>query len=95
MRRGEGDDLWFISRKKDIIIRGGTNISPAEMEQALVAAHPAVEQAAVVGIPDAAMDQRVFGFVKLADGRRTQSFPKSSAMSRRGSHPIRFLRVSG
>jgi long-chain acyl-CoA synthetase len=68
MRRGEGDDLWFVSRKKDIIIRGGTNISPAEVEQALVAAHPGVEQAAVVGIPDGALGQRVFGFVKLADG---------------------------
>jgi long-chain acyl-CoA synthetase len=37
MRRGEGDDLWFVSRKKDIIIRGGTNISPLEVEQALLA----------------------------------------------------------
>jgi acyl-CoA synthetase (AMP-forming)/AMP-acid ligase II len=67
MRRGEGDDLWFVSRKKDIIIRGGTNISPVEVEQALVASHPAVEEAAVVGIPDAVLGQRVFGFVKLAD----------------------------
>lgn len=70
MRRGEGDELWFVSRKKDIIIRGGTNISPAEVEQALVAAHPAVEQAAVVGIPDAVLGQRVFGFVKLASRMR-------------------------
>jgi long-chain acyl-CoA synthetase len=66
MRRGEGDELWFVSRKKDIIIRGGTNISPAEVEQALVASHPAVEEAAVVGIPDSVLGQRVFGFVKLA-----------------------------
>src|SRR6202011_1401723 len=70
MRRGEGDELWFVSRKKDIIIRGGTNISPVEVEQALVACHPAVEQAAVVGIPDAALGERVFGFVKLVDGTR-------------------------
>jgi long-chain acyl-CoA synthetase len=68
MRRGEGDELWFVSRKKDIIIRGGTNISPAEVEQALVACHPAVEGAAVVGIPDAVLGQRVFGFVRLATG---------------------------
>src|SRR5258706_6054147 len=66
MRRGEKDELWFVSRKKDIIIRGGTNISPVEVEQALVASHPAVEEAAVVGIPDSVLGQRVFGFVKLA-----------------------------
>jgi long-chain acyl-CoA synthetase len=71
MRRGEGDDLWFLSRKKDIIIRGGTNISPVEVEQALVACHPAVEEAAVVGVPDTVLGQRVFGFVKLADGTRS------------------------
>jgi long-chain acyl-CoA synthetase len=70
MRRGEGDDLWFVSRKKDIIIRGGTNISPIEVEQALVACHPAVQEAAVVGVPDIVLGQRVFGFVKLADGSR-------------------------
>jgi long-chain acyl-CoA synthetase len=70
MRRGEGDDLWFVSRKKDIIIRGGTNISPIEVEQALVACHPAVQEAAVVGVPDIVLGQRVFGFVKLADGTR-------------------------
>jgi long-chain acyl-CoA synthetase len=70
MRRGEGDELWFVSRKKDIIIRGGTNISPVEVEQALVASHPAVQEAAVVGIPDAVFGQRVFGFVRLADGAK-------------------------
>jgi long-chain acyl-CoA synthetase len=70
MRRGEGDELWFVSRKKDIIIRGGTNISPVEVEEALVASHPAVREAAIVGIPDAVLGQRVVGFVKLADGTK-------------------------
>jgi acyl-coenzyme A synthetase/AMP-(fatty) acid ligase len=70
MRRGEGDELWFVSRKKDIIVRGGTNISPVEVEQALVASHPAVREAAVVGIPDAVLGQRVFGFAMLADGTK-------------------------
>jgi long-chain acyl-CoA synthetase len=70
MRRGEGDDLWFVARKKDIIIRGGTNISPVEVEQALVASHPAVKEAVVVGLEDAVLGQRVFGFVKLADGAK-------------------------
>jgi acyl-CoA synthetase (AMP-forming)/AMP-acid ligase II len=70
MRRGEGDELWFVSRKKDIIIRGGTNISPVEVEEALVASHPAVREAAIVGIPDAVLGQRLVGFVKLADGTK-------------------------
>jgi acyl-coenzyme A synthetase/AMP-(fatty) acid ligase len=70
MRRGDGDDLWFVSRKKDIIICGGTNISPVEVEEALVACHPAVQEAGVVGIPDAVLGQRVFGFVKLVDGTK-------------------------
>jgi acyl-coenzyme A synthetase/AMP-(fatty) acid ligase len=76
MRRGEGDELWFVSRKKDIIIRGGTNISPVEVEQALVASHPAVREAAVVGIPDALLGQRVFGFVMLADGTKDTVVPE-------------------
>jgi len=67
MRRGEGHDLWFVGRKKDIIIRGGTNIAPAEVERVLTA-HVAVQEAVVVGIPDEVLGQRVFGFVKLASG---------------------------
>ncbi len=66
MRRGNGDEIWFVARKKDIIIRGGTNISPAEVEEALVACHPAVEEAVVVGKSDPVLGQRVFGFIKLA-----------------------------
>jgi long-chain acyl-CoA synthetase len=70
VRRGEGDELWFVSRKKDIIIRGGTNISPAEVEEALVGCHPAVEEAGAVGKLDPVLGQRVFGFVKLAAGAK-------------------------
>jgi long-chain acyl-CoA synthetase len=76
MRRGEGDELWFVSRKKDIIIRGGTNISPVEVEEALVACHPAVEQAAVVGVPDIVLGQRVYGFVKLMPGTGDMIVPE-------------------
>ena len=52
MREGEQSELWFVSRKKDLIIRGGSNISPIEVEGVLMA-HPAVRDAAVIGIPDA------------------------------------------
>jgi long-chain acyl-CoA synthetase len=70
MQRGEGNELWFVSRKKDIIIRGGTNISPIEVEEALVACHPAVQEAAVAGKPDPVLGQRVLGFVRLATGAK-------------------------
>jgi acyl-CoA synthetase (AMP-forming)/AMP-acid ligase II len=66
MRQDEKGDLWFVSRKKDLIIRGGSNISPIEVERVLMA-HPAVCDAAVIGIPDVILGQRVVGLVKLAD----------------------------
>jgi long-chain acyl-CoA synthetase len=66
MREGEKHELWFVSRKKDLIIRGGSNISPIEVERVLMT-HPAVCDAAVIGIPDAILGQRVVGLVKLAD----------------------------
>jgi acyl-CoA synthetase (AMP-forming)/AMP-acid ligase II len=66
MRRGEGSELLFVARKKDIIIRGGTNISPMEIEEAIIASHPAVEQAAVIGVPDEVLGQRVFAFATLS-----------------------------
>ena len=69
MRQGDNDDLWFVSRKKDVIIRGGLNISPAGVERVLMA-HPAVLDAAVVGLPDAALGQQVAGFVQLERSTR-------------------------
>jgi long-chain acyl-CoA synthetase len=65
MRQGEMDELWFIGRKKELIIRGGSNISPVEVERVLMA-HPAVRDAAVVGVPDPVLGQRVAALVHLA-----------------------------
>ena len=58
------DDGWLtiVGRKKDVIIRGGENISTAEVESVLEA-HPVVRQAVVVGYPDALMGERVAAFV--------------------------------
>jgi long-chain acyl-CoA synthetase len=66
MREREDDELWFVSCKKDLIIRGGSNISPIEVERVLIA-HPAVRDAAVVGVPDKILGQRVVGLVRLED----------------------------
>jgi long-chain acyl-CoA synthetase len=67
MRQDEKRNLWFVSRKKDLIVRGGSNVSPVEIER-ILAAHPAVADAAVVGLPDDVLGQRVAGFVQLKDG---------------------------
>jgi len=67
MRQGEGDELWFVGRKKDLIIRGGSNISPVEVERVLLS-HPLVREAVVFGIPDPVLGQRVAAVVQLSSG---------------------------
>ena len=68
MRRddNDNDNLWFVARKKDLIVRGGSNIAPGEVEGAL-RTHPAVTDAAVAGVPDEVLGERVVGFVCLAE----------------------------
>ena len=59
--------LRITDRKKDIIVRGGENISSKEVEDVLMA-HPAVAQAAAVGAPDERFGERVCVFVVLNNG---------------------------
>jgi long-chain acyl-CoA synthetase len=68
-RRDADGFLWFAGRSKDIIIRGGSNISPGEVEDALYA-HPAVYEAGVVGVPCSELGQRVRGYVALKPGQQ-------------------------
>ena len=65
-RRDEDGYHWFEGRKKEIIVHGGSNISPQEVEEALYS-HPAVLEAAVIGIPDAAYGEKVIAFVSLRE----------------------------
>ncbi|MBI3007759.1 MAG: AMP-binding protein [candidate division NC10 bacterium] len=60
--------LFLTDRKKDLIIRGGENISPREVEEALLA-HPAVAEAAVVGTPDREWGEEVVAFLVPRGGR--------------------------
>lgn len=68
---GHFDDgfLVLVDRKKDLIIRGGENISPSEVE-AVLQTHPAVAQAAVVGRPDLIMGEEPVAFVVPAPSAR-------------------------
>src|SRR5260221_7701167 len=64
MRQDGKGNLWFVSGKKHLIVRGGSNISPVEVEQVLTS-HPAVRDAAVVGVPDPELGGRVAVFIQL------------------------------
>jgi long-chain acyl-CoA synthetase len=59
--------LFICDRAKDIIISGGVNIYPAEVEGVLTA-HPAVADVAVLGVPDAEWGEQVKAIVELVDG---------------------------
>jgi acyl-CoA synthetase len=59
--------LTVVGRTADVIIRGGKNISAAQVEEA-VASHPAVALAGAVAVPDPVLGERVCVFVELAQG---------------------------
>ncbi len=65
------EDGWLkiVGRKKDIIIRGGQNIYPREIEDYLIA-HPKIIEAAVVPMPDPVMGERACAFVTLKKGEQ-------------------------
>lgn len=62
----ESGDLFITGRKKDLIIRGGTNVSPRAVEDVLLE-HEAVEQAAVIGLPHDFLGEEVVAVVQLRD----------------------------
>lgn len=64
--------LSITGRKKDLIIRGGINISPASIENVLFR-HPAVAECAVVGVPHAYYGEDVAAVIRLASGYRLDS----------------------
>jgi carnitine-CoA ligase len=65
--RVNGDDTYtFVARLKEVIRRRGENLSPAEVEEA-VAAHPAVLECAVVGVPSELTEEEVKAFVVLRE----------------------------
>lgn len=64
----EHDDIYLVDRKKDIIIRGGFNVYPTEVEK-ILNEHPSVIEAGVVGMEHADMGETVKAFVALQPGK--------------------------
>jgi len=62
--------IYLAGRADDLIIRGGENISPREVEDVLMA-HPKVEEAAVIGVPDEVWGQEPRAIVVLKEGAET------------------------
>ena len=68
MAKVDEDGYFFIvDRKKDLIIRGGYNVYPREIEEVLYE-HPAIQEAAVVGVPHDELGEEVGAAVVLCQG---------------------------
>jgi len=63
----EDNYLFIVERKKDLIIRGGLNVYPKDVEE-VIYRHPAVRECAVVGVPDLMMGEQVCACVVLKEG---------------------------
>ncbi|MFN7262716.1 MAG: AMP-binding enzyme, partial [Pseudobdellovibrionaceae bacterium] len=61
----------IVDRKKDMILVSGFNVYPNEVEDALTQ-HPAIQEAAVIGVPDGAAGEAVKAFVVMRDGMASQ-----------------------
>ena len=65
----ENGRVRIVGRIKDMFIRGGENVYPAEVESYLIR-HPKVRQAEIVGVPDAYLGEEGAAFVRLKDGEQ-------------------------
>ena len=90
------DGFFFIvDRKKELIIRGGFNVYPREIEEVLYA-HPAVQEAAVIGVPDERLGEEVSAVVSLKAGQSVTeeeliAFTKERVAAYKYPRTIRFV----
>ncbi|MCP2315113.1 long-chain acyl-CoA synthetase [Nocardia amikacinitolerans] len=63
--------VFIVDRKKDLVIRGGYNVYPREVEEVLYT-HPAIAEAAVVGVPDERLGEEVHAVVALKIGGKAE-----------------------
>ena len=66
-RRDKDGFLYLVDRKKDVVISGGENIYPVQIEDFL-RAHPAIKDAAVIGVPDERLGEVTAAIIEFKDG---------------------------
>jgi acyl-CoA synthetase (AMP-forming)/AMP-acid ligase II len=87
--------VYLVDRKKDMIISGGLNIYPTEIER-VIHEHPAISQCAVIGVPDDRWGEAVKAFVVLLEGRQISEteiieFCKKSLASYKKPRSVEFI----
>lgn len=70
-RRDDDGYYYIVGRKKDMIITGGENVYPIEVEQTLIE-HPIIDEVAVVGIPDEKWGEKVTAFISLKNNQQIE-----------------------
>ncbi len=80
-------NLKITGRTKDIIIRGGENISPALVEE-LLCSHPGIADAAVIGMPDRELGEKVCAYVRLVERVKIDPEEIKSFMESRGASTL-------
>jgi fatty-acyl-CoA synthase len=80
--------LTVTGRVRDMTIRGGMNLYPAEIEAALTD-HPAIESAAVIGVPDERWGEQVAAVLRLRSGPARPSVEELTVSCATGSRPTR------
>jgi long-chain acyl-CoA synthetase len=68
-RMDEDGYIYLVARKKNLIIRGGFNIFPRDVDEVLLN-HPAIIEAAVIGVPDPILGEEIKAFVVVKEGEK-------------------------
>jgi len=70
LARFDADDfIWVVDRKKDLVISGGENIFPVEIEKTIIQ-HPKVHDVAVIGTPDNRLGEIVTAVIQVVEGEK-------------------------
>lgn len=95
MYRDEEGFYYVVDRKKDMIISGGVNVYPAEIENVLYN-HPKIKDVAVIGIPDSEWGESIMAFIQLKEGESATeediiSFCKDNLASYKKPRSVEFM----